>query len=292
MSPNEIESHHHYRVIEKLVHYLIENHIDRPSLQELSRLSGLSEFHLQRVFSEWVGVSPNTFLGFLTKEYAKKQLQENSLFETSLKCGLSGSSRLHDLFIKYHSMTPAEYKKGGEGLEIRVGVFSCIFGYCLLAATKKGLCKLVFFDEIHQTDSYLEELRLEWPKAIILEDKDQLEPMYKFIFLNEGKEQKPIHLLLKGSPFRLSVWEALLSVPEGQLVTYTDIAEKIQQPNAVRAVASAIASNPVAYLIPCHRVIRSSGELNQYRWGASRKAVMIAREQVTSCKKEKSVANK
>lgn len=272
-------SHAHYRLIAKAIRYLSDNHIEQPTLKEMAAVVGISEFHFQRVFSEWVGVSPKQFLLCITKESAKKKLREFSVLQTALENGLSGSSRLHDLFITHESISPGEYKKCGLGLEIFYGVYSCLFGYCLIAVTTRGLCKLSFFDDDAEQNLLVGELQQEWSNATILEDKEQTDTYYKRIFLDETSERKPIHLLLKGTPFKLQVWQALLGISEGQLATYSHIAETMENPKAIRAVASAIACNPIAYLIPCHRVIRKTGVLNEYRWGKERKAAMIVREQ-------------
>ena len=272
-------SHGHYQAIAKAIRYLAENHIEQPTLKEIAAIVGISEFHFQRIFSEWAGVSPKQFLLYLTKENAKTKLREYSVMQSALESGLSGSSRLHDLFITHESVTPGEYKSWGQGLEISYGTYSCLFGYCLIAITARGVCKLAFFDNDFEQDALVGELHQEWSKATIRENKEQTDLIYKRIFFNEACERKPIHLLLKGTPFKLQVWQALLGISEGQLATYSHIAEAMKNPRAVRAVASAIASNPIAYLIPCHRVIRNTGVLNEYRWGKERKAAMIAREQ-------------
>lgn len=272
-------NHSHYQSIAKAIRYLADNHIEQPSLKEIAAVVGISEFHFQRIFSEWAGVSPKQFLLYLTKENAKSKLREYSVMQAALETGLSGSSRLHDLFITHESMTPGEYKSLGKGLEISYGVYSCLFGYCLIAVTGRGVCKLAFFDDEVEQDALITELHHEWNHASIRNNTEQTDPFYKRIFLNEACESKPIHLLLKGTPFKLQVWQALLGIHEGQLATYSHIAEAMKNPMAVRAVASAIASNPIAYLIPCHRVIRNTGVLNEYRWGKERKAAMIAREQ-------------
>tara|TARA_R110002072_G_scaffold300706_2_gene478720 strand:+ start:36151 stop:37011 length:861 start_codon:yes stop_codon:yes gene_type:complete len=276
-------SHAHYQTIAKAIRYLNGHYIDQPSLKELSSVVGMSEFHFQRVFTEWAGVSPKQFLHYLTKENAKKKLKENSVLNSALEAGLSGSSRLYDLFITHESVTPGEYKRWGQGLDISYGIHSCLFGFCLIAVTERGVCKLAFFDEDVEKDQLINELHDEWYKATIQESNANTEPYFKQIFLNENAENKPIHLLLKGTPFKLKVWQALLNIPEGQLSTYSRVADAMNTPKAVRAVASAIANNSIAYLIPCHRVIRNTGVLSQYRWGEDRKATMIGLEQ-SMCK--------
>jgi AraC family transcriptional regulator of adaptative response/methylated-DNA-[protein]-cysteine methyltransferase len=279
MTISQHENQQNYRAIAKAICYLNENQLEQPSLKVLASVVGMSEFHFQRTFSEWAGVSPKQFLLFLTKENAKKKLREYSVMQSALENGLSGSSRLHDLFITHEGVTPGEYRKWGQDLNIFYGIYSCIFGYCLIASTSRGVCKLAFFDDDIERDFYISELHQEWQNATIQRNNEKTDNCFKSIFLNECSKDKPIHLLLKGTPFKLQVWQALLSLPEGQLATYSHIADAIKNPNAVRAVASAIANNPIAYLIPCHRVIRNTGVLNDYRWGKERKAAMIAREQ-------------
>jgi AraC family transcriptional regulator of adaptative response/methylated-DNA-[protein]-cysteine methyltransferase len=271
--------HINYCSIAKAIRYLTENQIEQPSLKQLAYVVGMSEFHFQRVFSEWAGVSPKQFLLYLTKENAKKKLREYSVLQSALESGLSGSSRLHDLFITHQSVTPGEYKNWGQGLEISYGIHSCLFGYCLIAITSRGVCKLAFFDELDESNLLISELYQEWNHATFRHDNERTEAYFKRIFLNQSCADKPIHLLLKGTPFKLQVWQALLEIPEGQLASYSQVAGSIKNPSAVRAVASAIANNPIAYLIPCHRVIRNTGVLNDYRWGKERKVAMIAREQ-------------
>lgn len=275
-----IEAHHaHYRIIAKAIQYLNDHQPEQPSLENLASYVGLSPSHFQRIFTEWAGVSPKQFLSYITKEYAKKKLKEYSVLESALELGLSGSGRLHDLFVTYESMTPGEYKHGGKGLLISYGVHSCMFGYCFIAVTSRGLCKLAFFDDINQQPYLIDELKEEWKAANVCFNSQQTEVYFRQIFFNHTGENKPIHLLLKGTPFKLQVWEALLKISSGQLATYSDIATALNNPKAVRAVASAIANNPIAYLIPCHRVIRNTGVLNDYRWGKERKVAMIGREQ-------------
>lgn len=277
--------HKHYQLVSKALNYLMAGQDAQPTLSEIASALNISQFHFQRLFSDWAGVSPKQFLSYLTKENAKHLLRETSILETSLNQGLSGPSRLHDLFVTYESMTPGEYKHFGKGVTIYYGVHSCLLGFCFIAVTKRGLCKLAFFDQPMQCDDLLKELQQEWAHAEIISDSQQTEAIYQQIFLQENNADKPVHLLLKGSPFRLQVWQALLAIPSGKLVTYRKVAEHMDKPLAVRAVASAIANNPIAMLIPCHRVIRSSGALNQYRWGAERKAAMIALEQTRFAEK-------
>jgi len=267
-----------YQRIANAIVYLSEHRAEQPSLAELANHIGLSEHHLQRLFSEWAGVSPKRFLQFLTKEYAKQALHDSSVLESALAAGLSGSGRLHDLMVSWEGVTPGEYKAEGKGLLIRYGYHPCPFGWCLLAETERGICKLAFADDPADKSVLISELLEEWPEAKLQENKEATAETLQKVFPLNGVERKPLHLLLKGTEFQLKVWEALLAVSEGQLVTYSQLAGVAGCPKAVRAVSSAVARNTIAYLIPCHRVIRQSGETNLYRWGSTRKRAMIARE--------------
>lgn len=272
------EGHVNYQRIAKAIRFLVDNHQSQPKLNELSAYVGVSEFHLQRIFSEWAGVSPKQFLQYLTKENAKQKLKENSVMESALSCGLSGSGRLHDLLLTYESVTPGEYRNSGVGLEIYYGIHSSPFGFCFIATTHRGVCKLTFFDDNADGANFIAELRSEWSSALITEDVDATSLVFNQIFGNEGGTEKGLRMLLKGSPFQVKVWEALLKIPHGQVCSYQQIADSIGKSSAVRAVATAVARNNIAYLIPCHRVIRSTGALNNYRWGSIRKSALIGRE--------------
>jgi len=275
-----------YQQIKAAIEYFIEHQQQQPGLAELSEHVGLSEFHLQRMFSDWVGVSPKQFLKFLTKEYAKTRLQNESVLQAALDSGLSGAGRLHDLMISCEGVTPGEFKKQGEGVVIQYGFHESPFGHCMLAQTPRGVCSLVFFDAAGQKAEQVKMLQTQWPKAVCKEDPLATQNTIGKIFAgNESvgrgstkRKKATLKLLLKGTPFQLKVWEALLSIPEGDIVSYQQVAGLIQAPSSVRAVASAVAKNNIGYLIPCHRVIRSSGDFSQYRWGASRKRIMLGWE--------------
>ncbi len=270
-----------YEKVAEAVRYVQSYQADQPSLADIATHLDMSEYHLQRLFAEWVGVSPKQYLQFLTKESAKRALKKHSVESAALEAGLSGSSRLHDLMLRWEAMTPGEYKNSGAGLLIRFGVCDTPFGRCLLASTEKGICKLAFFDTEVQRGEYIEELKKEWSASTLIEDPDAISVLARQIFSkleNAPDHSRPLRVLMKGSPFQLKVWEALLAVPEGQVWSYQQLADSMHQPDAVRAVASAIARNSIGYLIPCHRVIRSSGEISQYRWGAERKQLMLAWE--------------
>lgn len=274
----------HYQLIASAIAFFAQHQAQQPSLAQLAAHVGLSECHLQRVFSEWVGVSPKQFLKFLTKQEAKRRLQQQSVLGAALDCGLSGAGRLHDLMISCEGMTPGQYKQQGAGLVIAYGVHATPFGGCLLAQTPRGICKLGFFDEQVQQAQLLEELQRQWGQAQLQRDDAATGLTLAAIFPERVQQDlaavpRPrLHLLLKGSPFQLQVWEALLRIPSGQICSYQSVATGLDAPNAVRAVASAVANNPIGFLIPCHRVIRSTGEFNQYRWGPLRKQAMIGWE--------------
>ena len=288
------DQHINYLRISKAIKFLANARGYQPNLTDLAKHVGLSEFHLQRLFSQWVGISPKQFVAFLTQQYAKDQLQQFSVLQAAINSGLSGSSRLHDLMIRCEGITPGEYKKQGEGVSIVFGIHQCPFAWCLLANTHRGICKLAFFDERHQAGAYIDELKNDWPNADITHDDFQTDSLAKEIFertfgkstdseyknvKNATKVTKPLHVLLKGTDFQIQVWQALLSIPEGKLCSYQQVAGLIGKPQSVRAVASAIAKNNVGFLIPCHRVIKSTGDFNLYRWGSERKKAMLITEQ-------------
>ena len=272
------ETNQYYPMIAKAIRYLSAKRALQPSLSDLSTYIGLSEYHLQRIFSEWAGVSPKQFLHYLTKEYAKQKLRDETMIETAFSCGLSGPSRLYDLMVNYEGMTPGEYKNLGKGLTIYYGSCASPFGQCFIATTNRGVCKLAFFDTKIEQIMLEKELCCEWEKALIVSDETKIKSLAQFIFSTKKDWKKPLRLLLKGSHFQLKVWEALLSIPESHLASYQTIASSIEKPTAVRAVASAVAKNRIAYLIPCHRIIKQNGDFGQYRWNKYRKQALIAWE--------------
>jgi AraC family transcriptional regulator of adaptative response/methylated-DNA-[protein]-cysteine methyltransferase len=224
---------------------------------------------------------------FLTLEYAKERLQESqSVLDAALDAGLSGPGRLHDLFVTFEAMTPGEYKKLGIGLQITYGFHETFFGECLLATTERGICALYFVQE-NDRSAALEQLTGHWPQASFKEDPSQTQPLIDQIFAPASTDQpRPFHLLLKGTNFQVKVWQALLAIPPGAMVSYQDVAAAIGQPNAARAVGGALAKNPVAYLIPCHRVISKAGSAYRYRWGTTRKQAMLGWEASRRAQKE------
>jgi len=277
INKTELQSEN-FKRIETAIEYLNSNFKSQPSLDEIAASVHLSKFHFHRLFKEWAGVTPAQFNHFLTVDYAKKQLRkQRSVFEASMQAGLSSASRLYDLFISFEAITPGEYKRFGETLTIRYGFHPTPFGECLLATTKCGICALYFTNPFLR-DQLMEALRKEWPQAEILEDQEISGKYVQQIFSPNGKEEKRHHVFLKGTNFQIQVWRALLSIQPGDLTTYQEIAVQINKEKAVRAVGNAIAKNPIAYLIPCHRVIRKTGKFNHYRWGAARKQAIIGWE--------------
>ncbi|OYU85692.1 MAG: cysteine methyltransferase [Flavobacterium sp. BFFFF2] len=268
-----------YKRIATALDYIQDHFLTQPNLDEVAEKVHLSPFHFQRLFSDWAGTSPKRFLQFTTLSYAKSLLKEQqaSLFDVAHQAGLSGTSRLHDLFVSMEAMTPAEYKNGGKNLVINYHFTETPFGTILIASTSKGVCHLAFIDD---TQNAFLDLQIQYPNALFKNTTDDFQQQALQIFGHEGAPLSQMKLHLKGSPFQLKVWQALLKIPMGQLNTYKNIAEAIEKPTASRAVGTAIGSNPIAFLIPCHRVIQSSGLLGGYRWGTTRKTAIIGWEGV------------
>jgi len=280
---NQLESHKQtqdYRRVEQAIEYLARNFRDQPTLDEMAASVHLSKFHFQRLFRRWAGITPTQFVQYLTLGYAKERLREAStLLDTALDAGLSGPSRLHDLFVTFEAVTPGEYKNEGAGLEIAFGFHGTPFGECLLAVTGRGICALRFLPQPGRRDETMVEIRSEWPEATYQERKDLTSTLVRRIFASPSSAEKsPLHLLLRGTNFQIQVWQALLKIPPGDLVSYQQLAGLVGNANSTRAVAGAVAKNPVAYVIPCHRVISKTGQAHQYRWGATRKKAMLAWE--------------
>ena len=267
-----------YEQIELIIQHLGDHFKDQPSLEELAQLAGLSPQHFQRVFKNWVGISPKQFLKYLTLEYAKSRLEKNqSVLDSALDSGLSGPGRLHDLFVTLESITPGEYKQGGDGLSIEYGIHPSPFGFAVLALCERGLCGSFFIPE--PSELMAEEAILEyWPKARCFRNDIKSSAYANQLFDNSMNVNKPFSLYVRGTPFQVQVWRALLEIPSGTLCTYSDLANSVGRPSATRAVASAVGDNPISWLIPCHRVIRKGGYLGGYRWGLPRKKVMLAWE--------------
>jgi len=266
-----------YERIAEAIDYIKLNFKGQPNLDEVAAKINLSPFHFQRLFTDWAGISPKKFLQYLSLEYAKNLLKEKSatLFDTAYETGLSGTGRLHDLFVNIEGMTPAEYKNGGAALSINYSFAESPFGNLIVASTTKGVCYIAFADD---ADLAFSELQAQFPNAAYNQFADAAQQNALFIFRKDWTHLSEIKLHLKGTSFQLKVWEALLKIPMGGLHTYANIAQQINSPQANRAVGSAIGANPVAFLIPCHRVIRSSGETGQYHWGSTRKSAIIGWE--------------
>jgi AraC family transcriptional regulator, regulatory protein of adaptative response / methylated-DNA-[protein]-cysteine methyltransferase len=267
----------HYDRVKAAIEYIRANFREQPSLQDIAEQVHISPYHFQRVFSEWAGVSPKTFLQYVSIQYAKDLIKSRkaTLSEAAFETGLSGTGRLHDLFISIEGMTPGEYKNEGGNLLINYSFAESPFGEVLVASTVKGICFMAFADDREKVFSELKRL---FPRAKLTQTVDLIQQNALYIFTHDWSKIEKIKLHLKGSDFQLKVWEALLKIPFGQLDTYGTIAETIQKPGASRAVGTAIGSNPVAYLIPCHRVIQSSGAVGDYMWGAVRKTAIIGWE--------------
>lgn len=276
------QSSEDYLRIEQAILYL-ENHFkDQPNLDEVAANVGLSEYHFQRLFTRWAGVSPKRFLQFVTKESAKDLLdQSENLLDTTHQVGLSSLGRLHDLFVNTEAMSPGEYKSRGEGVTIRYGIHLTPFGKCLIGLTERGICHLGFAQG--SEGEAIDNLVNDWKEAKMIEDYRATAALVAPIFnLQFNTRIKPLTLHLRGTNFQLKVWEALLQIPAGSVSTYEGIASRIGNPNAIRAVGTAVGHNPIAVLIPCHRVIRKAGEFGKYRYGALRKKALLAREFVSA----------
>lgn len=281
---NNFEPSQHYQLIEQAILFIEANIHSQPELGEVAAAIGLSEYHFQRLFTRWTGISPKRFMQFLTKEHAKELLaRSENLLETTHQVGLSSLGRLHDLFVTTEAVTPGEYKSGGAGLTIHYGIHASPFGSCLIATTERGICNLSFVET--SEGKAIDELVAGWKQARMIEDYNTTAPLAARIFsdvsnrLNSRLEPtQPLKLHLRGTNFQIKVWEALLKIPTGAVTTYEQIASQIGNPSALRAVGSAVGHNPIAYLIPCHRVIRKTGEYGNYRYGSARKKVILARE--------------
>jgi len=268
-----------YERVEKAIRFLEEHASDHPSLDDVAGHVGLSQYHFQRLFSRWAGVSPKRFLQFLTAEKAKGLLRDStSVLETAYEVGLSGSGRLHDLFVSVEAVTPGQFKNRGIGAKIHYGIHDSPFGHCLIGLTEHGICNLWFLEK-DSLEQVLDQLREEWKGARILKDTEMTRKVAERIFAPSNTGGGPdLKLFPRGTNFQIKVWQALLKIPEGSVVSYGDLARWMGMPTSARAVANAVAHNPVAYLIPCHRVLRNTGEMGGYRWGTARKRAMIGRE--------------
>lgn len=266
-----------YHRIAIAIDYIKSHFKEQPTLDEIASFVGLSPFHFQRLFSDWAGVSPKKFIQYLSLEHAKQSLKEShaTLLNTAYETGLSGASRLHDLFMNIEGMTPGEYKNGGTNLLINFSFAETPFGKVIVASTNKGVCHMSFEEDENQA---LFTLKSNFPNAKYHQLVDKFQQDALFIFQKDWKQIDKIKLHLKGTEFQLKVWETLLKLPLGNLTSYGVIAQHIDRPKASRAVGTAIGSNPIAFLIPCHRVIQKSGDIGGYMWGDTRKSAIIAWE--------------
>lgn len=274
-----------YRRVEKALAFIGAHAEEQPELTEIAAAAHLSPHHLQRVFTRWVGVSPKKFLQYLTLDRAKAALNEAaSVLDATYDSGLSSPGRLHDLFVTHEAVTPGEYKQRGAGLEIVWGWAESPFGDCLVMATERGICGVAFALASGRAATFAEQ-SAHWPKARFREDRARIAMLARGIFAPE--RDRKLHLVLHGTPWQIKVWEALLRIPPGALVSYEHVAATIGRRSAARAVGTAVGDNPIAWLIPCHRVIRKSGLIRDYHWGPERKLAMIGWE---AARAEQSVA--
>ena len=268
-----------YQRVERAILFIEKNFRRQPELEEIAASIHLSEHHFQRLFSRWVGISPKRFLQFLTKEYAKKLLEKSgNLLEVTYEAGLSSPGRLHELFVTCEAMTPGEYKSEGEGLAIQYGFHPSPFGDCLLAITSRGICGL-YFVKNGDRGEVLALLKKKWQRAKLQQAPEETQHYADKIFFEEWQSaSQPLHLFVKGTNFQIKVWEALLKIPMGQIVSYEDIAHYLGVSKASRAVGNAVASNPISFIIPCHRVVRKAGETGNYLGGPARKKAILGWE--------------
>ncbi len=270
-----------YQRMEAILEWLVENFESQPPLEIIAARAGLTPYHFQRMFSRWVGLSPKKFVQFLSLEHAKRCLDASeSVLDTAFSTGLSGAGRLHDLFVTLEAVTPGQYKQRGLGLTIRYGYHPSPFGECLILTTERGVCGLAFV-AAGDREVVFKTLINGFENASLAQDARGTAALAERIFSpprRQAQTADSLKVLVRGSRFQVKVWEALLKIPPGTIVSYSELAQRVQRPDAVRAVAGASALNAVAYLIPCHRAIRKSGLLGGYRWGLPRKLAMLSRE--------------
>jgi AraC family transcriptional regulator of adaptative response/methylated-DNA-[protein]-cysteine methyltransferase len=267
-----------YQRIEQAIQYLEANFRQQPELDEVAEKVHLSPFHFQRIFSEWAGISPKRFLQFLTIDFLKVKLQESkNLVDAAESAGLSSQSRVYDLFTTLEAVTPQEYKQHGSGIRIEYGFHETPFGTCLLGVTERGICWMSFLLSDADPRHELDAMKAHWHNSVFHQNQDLTAAFADRIFKGDSTGKK-LHAFVKGTNFQVKVWEALLKIPMGNVTTYQDVAQLIESPKAVQAVGSAVGANHIAYLIPCHRVIRKDGILGEYRWSSSRKKGMIGWE--------------
>jgi AraC family transcriptional regulator of adaptative response/methylated-DNA-[protein]-cysteine methyltransferase len=270
-----------YALIRRAIAFLSATWAEQPSLERLAEHLALSPSHCQKLFKRWCGLSPKEFVQAITVDHARGLLEGSaSVFDAALEVGLSGGSRLHDLFVSHEAMTPGDYKRRGEGLEMAYGFHACPFGEALLIATDRGVAGLAFVDEDKgQTrQDALADMMQRWPKACYVEAPAKTASHARQIFASEWSRDQPVRLVMIGTDFDVRVWETLLKIPMGRAVSYTDIARHIGTPSASRAVGSAVGRNPISFVVPCHRVLRGDGSLGGYHWGLTRKRALIGWE--------------
>ena len=269
-----------YTTVRRVIEMITEDYREQPGLEDLAGRLGQSPTQLQKTFTRWAGLSPKAFLQAVTLDHAKRLLRQEALplLETSFEVGLSGPSRLHDLFVTHEAMSPGEWKARGAGLTIRYGLHPSPFGGALVMVTDRGLAGLAFTDEAGGMDAF-EDMSSRWPNAVYVEDSEATAPYAARIFDPKRWDPKePLLIVLIGSDFQVRVWEALLRIPMGCAVTYSSIAEKLGQPTASRAVGAAVGRNPISFVVPCHRALGKSGALTGYHWGLTRKRAMLGWE--------------
>jgi len=265
---------YHYGVIGRAIAHIGDTVGDQPTLEELAAAQGMSPAHFQRLFSQWVGVSPKRYQQYLTLDQAKRMLADRfTVLDAAMEAGLSGTGRLHDLFLRWEAMTPGEYAKGGKGLTIFWDWADSPFGEALVMATDRGICGLAFTAETGR-GAAMADMRARWPEAAFAQEDTRIPDLAREMFKADG--QARLHLI--GAPFQIKVWEALLQVPSGHVTTYSEIAQAIGNPKAVRAVGTAVGRNPISWLIPCHRALRKTGALGGYHWGLPVKRALLAWE--------------
>jgi AraC family transcriptional regulator of adaptative response/methylated-DNA-[protein]-cysteine methyltransferase len=267
-----------YQQIARAIDYLYVNFRNQPSLEEVAAQVNMSAFHFQRMFTEWAGISPKRFLQFLTTDYLKHRITGfDNLLDAADAAGLSSQSRVYDLFVNLEAVTPQEYKEKGSGIQIEYGFHATPFGECIIGVTGRGICHLSFLQEDNRSTA-IEELEKAWGNASVRENSRNTELMANAIFHRKPGTQEKLSVLVKGTNFQVKVWNALLEVPYGTVSTYQSIARHIEVPNALQAVGSAVGANPIAYLIPCHRIIKKNLIIGEYHWGTERKKAMLGWE--------------
>lgn len=267
-----------YPRVAAAIHYLVEHQEDQPELDEVAAVAGLSPHHFQRLFTRWAGVSPKKFLKHVTLNAAKARLDASlSVMDAAFDAGLSGPSRLHDLFVTFEAVTPGEYKSRGAGIVFRYGIHPSLFGECIVVLSARGVAGFGFVTEAGR-DAALAEQQLGWEQAEWIADQTATAPAAAAVLAPGADSAQPLSVLMRGTPFQIKVWEALLRIPSGTVTSYGDLAARLGRPSAARAVGTACGANRVGILIPCHRVIRETGAVTGYRWGPERKHALLAWE--------------